>query len=135
MKMKKYINILLKVVFSLILFMPILGALHIFPAPTAEMYTNPKAFAFIQIMMDAASYINYIMAIVFALAIILIWTKRMALAAILVLPITVNIVAFHLFLDGGLLTSGAIPAVVLGALNVYFIWQQRENYSQLVRQS
>jgi hypothetical protein len=135
MKMKKYIDILLKVIFSLILFMPILGALHIFPAPTAEMYGNPQAFAFIQIMMDSASYINYIMAIVFALTLVLIWTKRMALAAILVLPITVNIVAFYLFLDVGLLTSGAIPAVVLGALNVYFIWQQREKYFELLKQA
>ncbi|MEI8130521.1 MAG: hypothetical protein WCG55_03400 [bacterium] len=129
--MKKYSNVLLKIVFSLILLIPILGAVHVFPAPTQEMYNNPRSFAFIQMLMDSASYINYIMAFVFGLSLVLVWTKRMALAALLVLPITVNIVAFHAFLDGGLITSGAIPGVVFAVLNGYFLWQQRAAYSQL----
>ena len=129
--MKKYGNVFLKVVFSLILLMPIMGALNVFPAPTPNMYNNPQSFAFIRTLMDSASYINYIMAIVFALAFVFMWTKRVALAALLVLPIVVNIVAFHMFLDGGLFTSGSVPGVIFAALNVYFLWQQRDSYSQL----
>jgi len=129
--MKKFGNVFLKIVFSLILVMPILGALHVFPAPTPDMYNNPQSFAFIRMLMDSAMYIDYIMAIVFAVSLVLMWTKRVALAALLVLPITVNIVAFHMFLDGGLFTSGSIPGVIFAALNVYFLWQQRASYSQL----
>lgn len=133
--MKKIINVILKALFSLLMLMPIMGALHLFPAPTANMYNNPQAFAFITMIMSSAWYINFIMAIVFALALVLFWTKRMALAVILVLPITVNIISFHLFLDGGLFTSGAIPAVIIFALNLYFVWQERRNYTQLLAKS
>ncbi len=129
--MKKIANILLKVLLSLLMLMPIVGALGVFPAPTADLYTNPKAFAFIEVLMSSG-YINPIMAIVFALALVALWTKREALAALLILPLTVNIVAFHLFLDGGLFTSGSIPADVLLLLNVYFLWAYRTAYLPLL---
>ena len=131
--MKKIIPIALKVLLSLIMVMPIVGALGVFPAPTADLYNNPKAFAFIEALMGSG-YINPIMGLVFALALVCLWTKREALAAILILPITVNVVAFHLFLDGGLLTPGAVMADVLLALNVYFLWQQRTEYRTLLAQ-
>lgn len=129
--MKKVIDVVLKAVLSVIIVMPIVGALGIFPAPTPDLYNTPQAFEFIDVLMDAR-YINVIMAIVFAVAFVLLWTKRVALAALLMLPITVNIVAFHLFLDGGLLTPGAIMADVLAVLNAYFLWQQRAQYLPLL---
>lgn len=130
--MKKYTNIVLKVVLSLLLIMPILGALHIFPAPTADMYNTPQAFVFIKAIMESASYINYIMALVFAVSVVLIWTKRTALAMLLILPITVNIISFHMFLDGGLFTAGAVMGNIFFLLNLYFMWQERASYSQLL---
>lgn len=128
--MHKAIDIFLKVLLSLIMIMPILGTLGIFPAPTADLYNTPEAFAFIQTLMGAW-YINAIMAIVFAIALVSLWTKRVALAALLILPLTVNIVAFHVFLDGGFFTAGALMGNVLGALNIYFLWQQRARYLPL----
>ncbi len=76
-----------------------------------------------------------IMAICFFVAIILLWTKRTAAAALLILPFTVNIVAFHLVLDGGLFNAGAIMGNVLLLLNVYFLWQYRTTYKQLLEQA
>ena len=113
---------------------PILGVLGIFPAPTADMYGNPEAFAFIQILMDAV-YINYIMALVFGVALVLTIMNRMAFVALLILPITVNIVGFHMFLDGGLLKPGAIMGNVLLVLNVYFLWQNCPRYRTLWEKS
>lgn len=78
-------------------------------------------------------YIMYINAFVFALSLILLWTRRVALAALLILPITVNIVAFHAFLDGGLLTPGAIMGDLMLVLNLYFLWDQRKQYEALVK--
>ncbi len=129
--MKKIIDIVLKVVLSFLMIMPVLGATGVFPAPTRDLYTSDKSFAFIDALMTSG-YINPIMAIVFLLALICLWTKRTALAALLILPITVNIVAFHLFLDGGLFTAGSAMADVLLLLNGYFLYQQRAVYRTLL---
>ncbi len=132
--MKKAVRIALKVLLSFIMLMPIFGALGVFPAPTADLYNNPKSFAFIEALMGSG-YINPIMGLVFAMALISLWTKREALAAILILPITVNIIAFHLFLDGGLFTSGAIMGNALLLLNIYFLWQNRTAYAPLLKKN
>lgn len=129
--MKKYTNIVLKVILSLILVIPILGTLGIFPAPTPNLYNTPRAFDFIKMLRDTV-YINAIMSIVFAIAIVALWTKRTALAALLILPITINIVAFHLFLDGGLFTGGAMMGNILLLTNIYLLWQNREQYKSLL---
>ncbi|NBS67551.1 hypothetical protein EBT31_01370, partial [bacterium] len=129
--MKTAIDIVLKIVLSLIMIMPIFGALGFFPAPTADLYNTPEAFTFIQTLMSAG-YINAIMAIIFILALVALWTKREALTALLILPLTVNIVAFHLFLDGGLFTAGAVMGNILALINIYFLWQQRAMYRPLL---
>lgn len=123
--MKKYIHIALKVVLSLLLIMPILGTLGIFPAPTRELYNTDQAFAFIE-MLSAGGYIMWMMAVVHIVALIALWTRREALAALLVLPITANIVGFHAFLDGGLFTAGAVMGNILLVLNLYLLWYSRE---------
>lgn len=129
--MKKIVDIVLKVLLSFLMIMPILGATGIFPAPTADMYANAESFAFITALMSAW-YITATMAVVFALALVALWTKRVALAALLILPLTVNIVGFHLFLDGGLFTPGSVMADVLLLLNGYFLYQQRAVYRTLL---
>lgn len=129
--MKKVINVVLKVLFSLILIMPLAGVFGLFPAPTADLYNTPQAFSFIQILMDT-KYIPYINAVVFFVTFVLLWTKRTALAALLVLPITVNIVAFHLVLDGGLFKAGAIMGNVMLLLNIYFLWTNKSRYASLL---
>jgi len=129
--MKKYLNPVLKGVLSLLLVSPILGTLGIFPPPTRDLYNTDQAFEFINALMSSG-YIMVIMALCFLVAIILLWTKRTAAAALLILPFTVNIVGFHLMLDGGLFTAGAIMGNVLLILNAYFLWQHRATYKQLL---
>lgn len=128
----KILNVVLRIVLGLILIMPILGAFGVFPPPTADLYNTPEAFVFIDIL-NTTGYIMYLMAIVFAFSIFLIATNRMALVAIILFPITLNILSFHLFLDGGLFTAGAILGNVLFALNLYFFWQNRDRYMLLWR--
>ncbi len=126
----KIINTILKVILSLMLIMPIFGALGIFPEPTADMYTNATGYEFIKILMDS-QYVMIMMSVVFFISLICLWTKRVALASLLILPITLNIVGFHAFLDGGLLTSGAVMGNVLLLLNLYFVWISRAQISSL----
>ncbi|QQR55485.1 hypothetical protein IPG41_02945 [Candidatus Peregrinibacteria bacterium] len=132
--MKKILRIVLKVFLCLILVAPILGSLGIFPEPTADLYNTPEAFAFIQTLMDA-KYIPLLNTLIFALAIVLTFMNRMALVALLILPITVNIVAFHWVLDGGPFTSGAIMGNLLLLINLYFLWDNRKSYGVLLKKS
>lgn len=129
--MKKAIDVALRVILSLILLLPILGLFRVFPPPTQDLYTTPAAFGFIQVL-EQVRYISIIMAVVHVIAIGCLWTGRTALAALLILPITINVVGFHLVLDGGLLTGGAVLGNVMLLINLYFLWQQRQRYRALL---
>jgi len=130
--MKKTIDIVLKVVLSLILVLPILGATGVFPPPTQDLYNTPEAFQFI-LLLQETRYITLIMVAVHIVALVCLWTRRTALAALLILPITVNVVAFHLVLDGGLLTGGAVLGNIMLLINAYFLWQHRSQYAPLLQ--
>lgn len=130
----KILDAVLRTLLALLIATPILGVAGIFPAPTREMYGSDAAFNFIQAI-SASGYIMWTMAAVFAVAIFLTVTNRMAAAALLILPITVNIVGFHAFLDTGLLAGGAVMGNVLALLNAYFLWQNRARYATLLGKS
>jgi hypothetical protein len=128
--MKKGIDIALKVVLSLILVLPILGTLAVLPQPTQDLYNTPEAFQFI-VTLQETRYINIMMSVVHVIALFCLWTRRTALAALLILPITLNVVGFHLVLDGGLLTAGAVLGNIMLLINAYFLWTRRREYSTL----
>lgn len=83
-------------------------------------------------MLFQVGYVVWIMAIVFAVSIVLIVMNRMALVALLILPITVNIIGFHAFVDGGLFTAGAMMANALALINLFFLWRNRAAYRNLL---
>lgn len=130
MKYNAILSIVGKVLLTLLLVMPILGTLGIFPAPTADMYQTPEAFQFINLLIQS-KYIMVINSVVYLITIFCLWTRRTALAALLLLPISINIVGFHAFFDGGLFTGGAVMGNVLLLLNLAFLWQQRAVYKSL----
>jgi putative oxidoreductase len=132
--MRKAVDIALKIVLSLILVLPILGLLGVGPPPTQDLYNTPEAFDFIQTITEGR-YISIIMCLVHVVALVCLWTRRTALAALLILPITVNVVAFHAFLDGGLLTGGAVLGNIMLLINAYFLWQHRREYAPLLAQT
>lgn len=130
--MKKIMHVVAKVLFSLILLMPVLGATGIFPPATRDLYHSDEAFAFIEAL-TAASYIMYMMSVVDLIAIWALWTKREVVGAMLALPITLNVVGFHLFLDGGLLTGGAFMGNVMLLINLYLLWLHKEKIVELAK--
>jgi len=129
---KKVIDVVLKVILSLILAMPVAGTTGILGEATRDLYNTDQAFAFIQ-MLTAVGYITYMMAAVHVVAIIALWTRREALAALLIAPITLNVVGFHLVLDGGLLTSGALLGNIMLLLNAYLLWKYRVQYNTILQ--
>ena len=128
----KIINTIIKVILSIILIMPVFGVLGIFPEPTADMYNNIDAYAFIKVLMDS-QYIMIMMSVVFLISLACLWTKRVALASLLLLPLSLNIVGFHAFLDGGLLTGGAVMGNVLLLINIYLLWQSCDQIKPLLQ--
>jgi hypothetical protein len=96
------------------------------------MYNNIDAYAFIKVLMDS-QYITIMMSAVFLISLICLWTKRVTLASLLLLPISLNIVGFHAFIDGGLLTSGAIMGNVFFLINVYLLWQSCDQIKPLLK--
>lgn len=130
--MKNIIHIGAKVVLSLILLLPIVGSTGALGEATRDLYNTDQAFAFIEMLVQVM-YINYMMAAVLIVALIALWTKREALAALLIAPITVNVVAFHLVLDGGLFTSGAVMGDIMLLINLYLLWRNRDAYRPLLR--
>lgn len=133
--MKKYIDVGLRVILSLILLMPVLGATGVLGEATADLYNTPEAFEFITLLTGLGLYINYMMVAVCVLSLIALWTGRVALAALLILPITVNVVGFHLVLDGGLFTMGALFGNIMGLINLYLLWEHRSKYRPLLRKA
>jgi Na+/phosphate symporter len=131
--MKKYLEILLKVLLSLILIIPILGALKLIPGATRDLYNTDAAFAFIK--MITSNYLSFGIAITAALTLVCLWSGRIALAILLLLPITANVIGFHLFLDGGLFTAGAQMGNIMALIHGYFMWKYRWEYTQLFKKS
>ncbi len=121
----KYLPTAAKVIFSLILILPILGSTGIFPEATRDIYQTDLAFAFIE-MLTEAGYITFMMAVVHIIALIALWTKREPLAALLELPISLNVAAFHMVIDGGLFTGGAWLGNLMLIINVYLLWKYRD---------
>jgi hypothetical protein len=132
--MARWVDTGLKIVMSLILLLPILGLTGLFPPPTEDLYNTPEAFAFIETL-NEIRYISIVMAVVHVIALVCLWTGRTALAALLILPITVNVVGFHLVLDGGLLTGGAVLGNIMLLINVYFLWTRQREYAPLLARS
>lgn len=130
----KYIHIGAKILFSLILILPILGSTGMLGEATRDLYNTDQAFAFIELLTEV-KYITYIMTVVHILALIALWTKREPLAALLELPISLNVVAFHLVLDGGLFTGGAWLGNLMLILNIYLLWFYRDTLSVLIQKS
>jgi len=127
----KILDIFLKVIFSLILILPIAGATGVLGEATRELYNTDLAFAFIE-MIVKVGYINWMMAAVHIIALLALWTRREALASLLELPITLNVVGFHMIIDGGLLTGGASLGNIMLLINLYLLWKYRSAYKGIL---
>jgi hypothetical protein len=125
----KIVNIILRILFGLVLLLPVLGALGVFPPPTADMY-SPPGWAFMQALMSTG-YMLPLIGVTCAVCLVLVIFGRTALASVLIAPLTVNIVLFHLVLDHSMLSPTALPAWVLLVTNAYFLWQNWGTYKTL----
>jgi hypothetical protein len=54
-----------------------------------------------------------------------------ALAAIILLPLSVNVICFHAFVDTGLISPSASLGIPLLLINLFFLWGNRMKYKML----
>jgi len=128
-------------IFTGLLFVAIFGSKFGFlpsAVNTPEMFT-PEGFAFISAI-NATGYLFPIIGIVSLLCGLAFLANRyVALAAVILMPITVNFALFHLFLGFPIhsifsffFIREVVPFVFL-ALNVYMLYSERTKYAALLK--
>ncbi len=125
----KALRIVLRILLILLCLIPVLGTAGIFPAPTADMYT-PEGWAFMSAMMNTG-YMMPLLGVTFAVCLVLTVMNRMALAAAVLAPVTVNVMFFHWFLDAAPVSASSSMGYILLALNAFFLWDEREKLKKL----
>ena len=128
----KILHNFLKAILTLIIATPVLGLTGQFP-PKPEYYNSSEAYNFINILMSSASFIQIGIVLACVSSIYCLWTRREFLAGLILLPITYNVMAFHAFLDGGLLTGGAVMGNIMSAINFYLLWKNKKHLLNLIK--
>jgi len=126
-KKMKYTSLILKIILALPLL--IFGLNKLFPEPFINM--PPPQGEIAQLYMTAlfSSYLAKTVAIIEVIGAILLFSKRTELLGLLLLlPITVNAFAFHLFHD----LQGILPALIVFLLNVTLLILNRKQLSILI---
>ena len=112
----KYLPIVLKVLLALPLL--IFGLNKLLPSPFIQM--PPPAGAEAQLYMSAlfGTYLAKSVALVEVVAAILLFVKKWEnIALVILFPISLNILLFHLFHD----LAGTLPGAIIFLINTYFL--------------
>ncbi|MGE3278377.1 MAG: hypothetical protein AB7J40_01050 [Candidatus Altimarinota bacterium] len=128
----KTTNLVLRILLLLLLLIPIGGTIGLFPEPTADLYGTAESWEF----MSALLQTGYMMPLIggtFALCAVLLFTGHQALSALILLPLTVNIMAFHWFTNASPISAESSLGYLLLALNLYLLWYNRQKYQALLK--
>ena len=107
------------------LFSGINAFLHFVPMPAYE----GRAGAFIQGLFSAGYFFPFLKIVEMAAAGLLLAGRYIPLALVVLLPVTLNILFFHIFLHPG----GSAVAGVLMVANLFLTYAYRERYVQLLK--
>jgi uncharacterized membrane protein YphA (DoxX/SURF4 family) len=102
------------------------GFLHFIPEPKTPMPEGAGAFA--GALMKTGYMFPLIMGIQLLVGVLLLLNRFVPLALVLIMPILVNIIAFHVFLQ----PAGFVPGAVLMALELYLAWVYRKAYCPML---
>ena len=102
------------------------GFLHFMPQPKEPMPEG--AAAFVGALMKTGYLFPMVMGTQLVVGVLLLLNLFVPLALVLIMPILVNIIAFHLFLK----PSGIAPGAVLMLLELYLAWSYRKAYCPML---
>jgi len=102
------------------------GFLHFIPEPKTPMPEGAAAFA--GAMMKTGYMFQLVAGTQLFAGILLLINRFVPLALVLLMPVLVNIIAFHVFLA----PSGTAPGAVFMILELYLAWANRTAYRPLL---
>jgi uncharacterized membrane protein YphA (DoxX/SURF4 family) len=102
------------------------GFLNFLPQPTTPM--PEKAMAFAGAMMKTGYFFPLVMGTQLVVGLLLLSNRFVPLALVLIAPVVVNIIAFHVFLA----PAGLGLAGVVLALELYLAWTYRRAYRSVL---
>jgi uncharacterized membrane protein YphA (DoxX/SURF4 family) len=102
------------------------GFLNFIPPPTTPM--PERAMAFFVGLMGAGYMIPLIGGTQVIVGALLLLNRFVPLALVVIAPVIVNIVAFHVFLE----PSGTVIALVVLALESFLLWQHRSAFRAIL---
>ena len=108
-----------------LIFITVAGFFQLLPPPQF----NEPAMAFLNVLFNTG-YMIYFMQIIFLISgLMFLFNKWSAFGVILLSPITVNIILFHLFLD----MTGWWMALIFTILNIYLLLVHWPRYEQIFK--
>ncbi len=123
--MNKKVVLWVRIIFGVLLVVMGVGNFLNLPLPES----NPASSAFLNALRDSG-YIFYASGLIWIIVgLMFVVGRYVALGAVLLAPITVNIILFHIFLDLGRI----IPGLVLLLLNVFVAYAEMDKYRALLR--
>ena len=115
---------LLRILLALLLL--VFGANKVYPF--LPIFSMPPAAANFMESLQSTGYVLYVVAALeLFIGLLLLFRKWVPFALLLLAPISVNILLFHLFLD----VSSIWVAIVIVALNIILIYKYWQSYRQL----
>ncbi len=128
--LKRFLPATLRILLGLIFLASSLVGLILQPEPPPDFPAGAASFAR---ALDATGYMNPLVTVVQLLsAASLLLNLWMPLMLVVLAPVTVNILLFHVFLTPTMLFTSALPGVVVFVLNVALLWLHRESYRPLL---
>jgi uncharacterized membrane protein YphA (DoxX/SURF4 family) len=104
------------------------GFLNFMPPPKDPM--PEKAMAFASAMMNTGYMFKLVAGTQLVAGVLLLFNLFVPLALVLLMPIFVNIIAFHLFLAPA--PGGFAPGIILMAMELYLAWVYRKAYRPML---
>lgn len=91
----------------------------------------PDAAGFLHSLMDTGYMLNVVALLEICIGVMLLLKLWTPFSLLVLVPISLNILLFHLFLD----VPGIAPAIVVVALNGILLYKHRRSYAPLFREA
>ncbi len=123
----RYVSVAARILLGLVFFVfGLNGFLQFIPPPSAPMPEG--AVAFLEGLMSAPYMQPLLSGTQVLVGVLLLSNRFVPLALVLIAPVVVNIVAFHVFLE----RSGLPIAIVVLLLEAYLVWAYRAAYRTML---
>jgi hypothetical protein len=124
--LKKKITLILRILLGLLLFF--LGINNLL-TPSYSMEFSEPANHFMLALVESRYMMPTVYSVMALVGISLLINRFVPLALVLLTPISINMILFHLFLD----IASILPSLVIGLLQIYLVFTHIASYQRLLK--